>query len=101
MYTVRHKLKHRLNSFLENEGSFPVVLFMKIDEVATICSKFRFDYQPGMINAHFTLKLSLFSNPLSRVGISGTTAKSRKPKSVPSSHPGPFAVVASSRKSQT
>ena len=37
----------------------------------------------------------------SRVGISGTTAKSRKRKFVPSSHPGPFAVVASSRKSQT
>ena len=37
----------------------------------------------------------------SRVGISGTTAKSRKHKCVPSSHPGPFAVVASSRKSQT
>ena len=36
-----------------------------------------------------------------RVGISGTTAKSRKRKFVPSSHPGPFAVVASSRKSQT
>ena len=38
---------------------------------------------------------------ISRVGISGTTAKSRKRKFVPSSHPGPFAVVASSRKSQT
>ena len=36
-----------------------------------------------------------------RVGISGTTAKSRKRKFVPSSHPGPFAVVASSRKRQT
>ena len=35
------------------------------------------------------------------MGISGTTAKSRKLKFVPSSHPGPFAVVASSRKSQT
>ena len=40
-------------------------------------------------------------NPLPRVGISGTTAKSRKGKFVPLSHPGPFAVVASSRKSQT
>ena len=38
---------------------------------------------------------------ISRVGISGTTAKSRKRKFVPSSHPGPFAVVASSRKSQS
>ena len=36
-----------------------------------------------------------------RVGIGGTTTKSRKRKFVPSSHPGPFAVVASSRKSQT
>ena len=31
----------------------------------------------------------------------GTTAKSCKRKFVPSSHPGPFAVVASSRKRQT
>ena len=37
----------------------------------------------------------------SRVGISGTTAKSRKRKFVLSSHTGPYAVVASSRKSQT
>ena len=36
-----------------------------------------------------------------QVGISGTTAKSRIRKSVPSSHPGPFVVVASSRKRQT
>ena len=35
------------------------------------------------------------------VGISGTTAKSCKRIFVPSSHPGPFPVVASSRKSQT
>ena len=40
-------------------------------------------------------------NPASQVGISGTTAKSRLPKFVPSLHSGPFAVVASSRKSQT
>ena len=39
--------------------------------------------------------------PKSRVGISGTTAKSRQRKFVPSSHPGPFALVASSHKSQT
>ena len=39
--------------------------------------------------------------PLSRVGISGTTTKSRQRKFVPSSHPGPFAAVATSRKSQT
>ena len=36
-----------------------------------------------------------------RVGISGATAKSRKRKFVPLSHPGPFAVVATSGKSQT
>ena len=35
------------------------------------------------------------------MGISGTTAKSRKRKFVPSSHPGSFAVVASSQKRQT
>ena len=35
------------------------------------------------------------------MGISGTTAKSRLRKLVPSSHPGPFAVKASSRKIQT
>ena len=38
---------------------------------------------------------------LTRVAIRGTTAKSHKRKSVPSSHPGPFAVVALSWKSQT
>ena len=38
---------------------------------------------------------------MTRVEISGTTAKSRIRKFVPSSHPGPFAVVASSRKRQT
>ena len=36
-----------------------------------------------------------------RMGISRTTLKSRKRKFVPSSHPGPFAVVASSQKSLT
>ena len=39
--------------------------------------------------------------PSSRVGISGTIAKSRQRKFVPSSHPGPFALVASSHKSET
>ena len=43
----------------------------------------------------------LASRPISRVGISGTTAKSHKNKFVPSSHPGPFEVVASSWKRQT
>ena len=38
---------------------------------------------------------------ISRVGISGATAKSRQRKFVPSSHPGPFALVASSHKSLT
>ena len=37
----------------------------------------------------------------SRVGISGATAKSRQRNFVPSSHPGPFAVVATSQKSKT
>ena len=49
----------------------------------------------GIINGHFINESS------TRIGISGTTTKSRKRKFVPSSHPGPFAVVASSRKSQT
>ena len=35
------------------------------------------------------------------MGISGTAAKSRKRKFVPSSHLGPLAVMASSQKSQT
>ena len=34
--------------------------------------------------------LSNFGRGYPRVGISGTTAKSRKHKLVPSSHPGPF-----------
>ena len=38
---------------------------------------------------------------MTQLGISGTTAKSRQRKFVPSSHPGPFALVASSHKSQT
>ena len=42
-----------------------------------------------------------FVNCITRVGISVTTAKSRQRKFVPSSHPEPFAVVATSRKSQT
>ena len=41
---------------------------MKIDKVVTSYSKFRFDYykgeQPGMVNAHLPLKMSLFSSPL-------------------------------------
>ena len=45
--------------------------------------------------------LKISTEHKARVGISGTTAKSRQRKFVPSSHPGPFAVVATSRKSQT
>ena len=41
------------------------------------------------------------TGPRSRVGISGTTAKWRKRKFVPLSHPESFAVVASSQESQT
>ena len=48
-----------------------------------------------------TTKTLVLVMPISRVGISRTTAKSRQRKFVPSSHPGPFAVVATSRKSQT
>ena len=48
-----------------------------------------------------SIQEQLFLLPGTRVGISGTTAKSRQRKSVPSSHPGPFALVASSHKSQT
>ena len=44
--------------------------------------------------------VSIVCGGFTRVGISRTTAKSHKRKFVPSSHPGPFAVVASSRKSQ-
>ena len=36
-----------------------------------------------------------------RLGISGTTAKSRERKFVPLSHTGPFALVASPGKSKT
>ena len=48
-----------------------------------------------------TRGLSVLSQALSRVGISGTTAKSHQRKFVPSSHPGPFALVASSHNCQT
>ena len=49
---------------------------------------------------HFSVFTAL-APTITRVGISGTTAKSRQRKFVPSSHPGPFALVASSHKSQT
>ena len=52
-----------------------------------------------IINSHPKHKIMLLV--LTRVGISGTTAKSRQRNFVPSSHPGPFAVVATSRNSQT
>ena len=49
----------------------------------------------------FLLRMTVNKATTTRVGISGTTAKSRQRKFVPSSHPGPFAVVATSLKSQT
>ena len=51
---------------------------------------------------HYHLGLDCYQKyPITRVGISGTTAKSCQRKFVPSSHPGPFALVASPRKSKT
>ena len=47
------------------------------------------------------IKVKIKDSSDARVGISGTTAKSRQRKFVPSSHPGPSAAVATSRKSQT
>ena len=46
------------------------------------------------VNKYFVSKIC------SRVGISGTTAKLCQREFVPSSHPGPFAVVATSRKTK-
>ena len=54
----------------------------------------------ALLLKHKNVKLAL-RLPNTRVGISGTTAKSRQRKFVPSSHTGPFALVASSHKSQT
>ena len=48
-----------------------------------------------------SLLAAIFVLSYARVGISRATAKSRQRKFVPSSHPGPFALVASSHKSQT
>ena len=54
----------------------------------------------GIFGPNFAyLFILTLSSP--RVGISGTSAKSRQRKFVPSSHTGPVALVASSRKSQT
>ena len=50
-----------------------------------------------MMPLHVNLIMMIYT----RVGISRTTAKSRQRKFVPSSYPGPFALVAPSRKSQT
>ena len=57
----------------------------------------------GLLNVYCRLNLTCIVPVclLTRVGISGTTAKSRQRKFVPSSHPGSFALVASSHKSQT
>ena len=58
--------------------------------------------RPVQIKISFIFMTSSITYILvTRVGISGTTAKSRQRKFVPSSHTGPFAVVATSRKSQT
>ena len=54
-----------------------------------------------MSNAAHISRVVSATGTFTRVGISGTTAKSRQRKFVPSSHPGPFAVVATSLKSQT
>ena len=53
-------VKHHLNCFLKNKGSFPVINIFLLDKVETIYSKYRFDNhkgkQPGMVNAHLPLK---------------------------------------------
>ena len=68
------QVKHRLNSFLENERKLSshdyfLVLFIKIDKVVTIYSKFRFDYHKGKTTGHgkctLTPKRPLFSSPVS------------------------------------
>ena len=61
---------------------------------------------PEVIKLEYSLRLKIMRNDwprcqFTRVGISRTTAKSRQRKFVPSSHPGPFAVVKTSLKSQT
>ena len=57
---------------------------------------------PSMTNkVHDTHTMLRVFLALTRVGISGTTAKSRQRKFVPSSHTGPFALVASPGKSKT
>ena len=53
------------------------------------------------IQIYIKLLYNTNTSGYTRVGISGTTAKSRQREFVPSSHPGPFALVASSHKSQT
>ena len=53
------------------------------------------------IDTKVILMYKIMHGLVARVGISGTTAKSHKRKFVPSSHPEPFALVATSRKSQT
>ena len=58
----------------------------------SICEKVRFPY--ALTGHAYKLFKNMFNDYLTRVGISGTTAKSRKRKFVPSSHPGHFAVVA-------
>ena len=63
--------------------------------------KFGFSWLGGFREFTNILSRAYTETSLARVGISGTTAKSRQRKFVPSSHPGPLALVASSHKSQT
>ena len=52
-------------------------------------------------NVCYMMQLKVLLHARTWVGISGITAKSRQRKFVPSSHPGPFALVAWSHESQT
>ena len=64
----------------------------------------RLNNQPYVKPNHNNIKEDIVlyhSKTRPRVGISGTTAKSGQRKFVPSSHTGPFALVASPGKSKT
>ena len=56
---------------------------------------------PKLDTNYTFIMIDIMAIYFTRVGISGTTAKSRKRKFVPSSHPGRFVLVASSQKSKT
>ena len=69
------------------------------NSVCTQC--YRATYNCYFIIFLYILTLFMKLNKrIARVGISQTTAKSRQRKFVPSSHPGPFVVVATSHKNQ-